>query len=225
MIVVGDVHGRTRELVQLISRHDIKNEIFIQCGDFGIGFLGFQELLDLNYSLKYGNNKLYILRGNHDNPDIFLNKSKYSNIRFVKDYSILNIQNKKILLIGGGVSIDRIERRKNISWWENEEIIVDEKKLKSLSKKNFDILITHVPSRSIFYDVNDSLLQYWIKKDNTLIELIKKENESLDIIRSKINFKTWIAGHYHMTKKIFQEDKNYIILNELEFYEIKCSII
>lgn len=257
MLIIGDTHGKINDFINLIKRYKIENEVLIQVGDFGIGFTLNPSLYDFNYFLMESNNYLYVLRGNHDNPNFFINQEDssylhYSNIEFLKDYSVLNIQNKKILLIGGGISLDRSERRKNVSWWENEEIILDKNKLNELSKEKFDILITHVPCPGTYNDNNKNILNYYLKneekdykklneylkneKENqdkilqiiikysefekTLKESLKIEKEKLIEIKNKINYEYWISGHIHVSNRISEKDKKYIVLNKLEFLSI-----
>jgi len=55
---------------------------------------------------------------------------RLKNIEFVKDYSLLNINNENVFFIGGSISIDR-HRRNFLTHWEEE-------KIKTL--ENFDFL-------------------------------------------------------------------------------------
>ena len=225
MIVIGDTHGKINDFINLIKRYKIENEVLIQVGDFGVGFTLNPSLGDFNYFLMENNIYLYILRGNHDDPKFFINQEEksqlhYSNIEFLKDYSVLNIQNKKILLIGGGISLDRQERKENVSWWSGENIVLDVDRLKGLSKEKFDVLITHVPCPGIFIDDDNYTLKYWTNIDKSLNESLKIEKEKLLEIKSNIDYEYWISGHMHISNRISQNNKKYIILNELEFLSI-----
>ena len=68
----------------------------------------------LNAVLRKINSVLYCIRGNHDDPSYFndniINKS---NVKLIKDYSIISVGDKNILCIGGAVSIDRKYRISN----------------------------------------------------------------------------------------------------------------
>ena len=48
---------------------------------------------------------------------------KYSHIKFISDYSIIQTIDGNILCIGGATSIDRVARILNKSYWDNENII------------------------------------------------------------------------------------------------------
>lgn len=90
---------------------------------------------------------LYIVRGNHDDPNWFKDdkfleiKSELSNINFVSDYIVININDENFLMIGGAVSVDRtVQRQKSyVAWCEDEKLNFDIDKVKDL--KNIDRMI------------------------------------------------------------------------------------
>lgn len=213
MIAIGDVHGKIDTLAKKLYTFD--NEIFIQVGDFGIGFLEDYYIRRLDDSLVPNNNKLYIIRGNHDDPSYFKHPPKYKQIELLKDYSVITDKDgREILCIGGGVSIDRTHRTKDISWWEDESMFYKK------TKKKFDILITHVPQKTIFKSLLiPGLFDYYFKIDKNLLEDTNKEEEILKKIEKDINFKLTISGHLHFSKTIVQNDKTYKVLEELEFFK------
>lgn len=218
MIYIGDVHGKIYLLTEKIKY--IYNKNFICLGDFGIGFTNINLDL-LNNILKQNKNFLYIIRGNHDNPEYFNNKWFSSNIKFVKDYTILNLENKKILCIGGGTSIDKKRRIVNFSYWENENIIYNEEKIKKLKKYKFDVLCTHVPCPDIFFNPQgDKIVEDWAGNDIELQKTLEEEKNILRKIKSQINFYVWISGHFHINQTIKNENKIYKILDELELWEL-----
>ena len=82
------------------------------------------------------------MRGNHDNPNIWINNTfKYSNIKLIQDYETKIFNNKKYLFVGGAISVDRKQRKEGIDYWNNEKFILDEDKLNTFS--DIDIVITH----------------------------------------------------------------------------------
>ena len=56
MLIIGDVHGKINEYLQLIKNRKHS----IQLGDFGVGFVDIPEL-PINHRF---------IRGNHDNPEL-----------------------------------------------------------------------------------------------------------------------------------------------------------
>ena len=76
MIIIGDIHGKFAELTEQLTRLQIEHTTLIQVGDFGVGFFPLAEeqaqLAALNDVLRTGDNQLYVIRGNHDNPAYFI---------------------------------------------------------------------------------------------------------------------------------------------------------
>jgi UDP-2,3-diacylglucosamine pyrophosphatase LpxH len=135
LIFIGDVHGEFHELTHKLANHNIRNSTFIQVGDFGVGFMSKENeihlLGKLNDRLKADRNVMYVIRGNHDDPAYFDGKLVYSNLIFLEDYSVLEIEEKTILLIGGAISVDRTSRTLNKTYWADEGFVLDQKKLRS----------------------------------------------------------------------------------------------
>lgn len=76
--VIGDTHGIencTKLIEDDLESNFMMNGSYIHVGDFGIGFKEFEDdvrdLYNLNTLLQKYNNKLYVVRGNHDNPRYF----------------------------------------------------------------------------------------------------------------------------------------------------------
>ena len=114
IILVGDIHGEYSRLRYNINRLNHEDAYIIQVGDFGMGFYKLNYYKNevfpkLNETLVNRNCHLYVIRGNHDDPEYFKqtnNPFDFSNITLLEDYSELTLLSKSILLIGGAVSID-----------------------------------------------------------------------------------------------------------------------
>ena len=74
-VTFGDVHGNWTYISKYIESYDISDMDIFSVGDFGIGFhladVELRQLIRINTFLKDRNNKLYIVRGNHDSPNYF----------------------------------------------------------------------------------------------------------------------------------------------------------
>jgi len=85
------IHGDYINLLYQITRREITNAIFIQEGNFGLGFhdpgYDIQTLTGLNNFLIKSKNTLYIARGNHDNPFFrtHCEELQFTNIFFVEN--------------------------------------------------------------------------------------------------------------------------------------------
>ena len=220
IIFIGDIHGKFNSISNFIDRINIKNTQFIQVGDFGLGFNvhDIDNLTILNKKLEESKNFLYIIRGNHDCPKYWkpLNiLKKLNNIYFVPDYTYMKINELQYLFVGGGISIDRSKRIINTSYWKNEEIILDDSKL----NQKIDILVTHVPLRSVFLEFTGNI-DYWFQNDKQLKKDLDKEEEILSKIFQKTKPKYWISGHFHISQKIIFENCEHITLSIEEFKKI-----
>ena len=206
--VIGDIHGYFGELYNVIS-NDLSDSIIIIAGDIGLGFRHISKyrsiFFKINAKLKEINSYILMLRGNHDDPSYFNGKKvQYSNFKTIKDYTVVQTKNHNILCVGGGLSIDRCARLVNISYWNDEEVKYDEKKLDEIHKNNIviDSVITHTYPRVPNIKTSDKILQSWMEIDSTLKLSLDKEDESMIKLQEKLetfnHIKIWVCGHLHI---------------------------
>ena len=198
--------------------------------------LGYDEECDLNFDLaaflpqtgfdeflKGRNSQLYIIRGNHDMPSYFSQTNKKGNIHFLKDYSLLEINNKKLLLIGGAISIDRTHRVEGSSYWKDEAFNFDEKLLtKTLEGiDKVDIVVTHnAPTEFWPYELSPTV-QHFLERDKPLFtDLVNERNAHSNLMKQLNRFKPryWYYGHFHAKYKGEYEGIKYRLLDEMEIY-------
>ena len=200
--MVGDLHGDFCSNLLGNFRENMSklfNSTFIQVGDFGLGFQSVindvKELREFNDFLEKNNNTMYVIRGNHDNPEFFNGKFTYSNLKLIPDYSVLNLEGKNFLCVGGGTSIDRLRRAPGISYWEDE-------KIKEITNEypEIDVLVTHVPHREVLgHDKPHDLLNHYMKMDITLHAKIEREVAVLNGIFDSVKPRVWYSGHLHFS--------------------------
>jgi DNA repair exonuclease SbcCD nuclease subunit len=155
MYFLGDTHG-VRSAMHAIDKKKLDTTTIIHVGDLGLGFQSItndiRDLCALDEFCQQSGINFYAIRGNHDNPifwkqEFGLRLPKFYNIHLVDDYSIINIESKNILCVGGAISIDRLIRASEHppTWWRNERFYLDFEKLNlTLSKINtIDIVVTH----------------------------------------------------------------------------------
>lgn len=238
IILVGDIHGDLNIIAYHQKMNKITNSLYIQLGDFGIGFKNkFKEIQTLEYYndiFKKKHNYVYAIRGNHDDPSYFDGSFDKSNIKLVKDYSThsfnINGFNLNILFLGGAVSIDRIERKgyltngKNGSdWWKGEEFIFNPEQLKTFT--NIDIVVTHTaPSICLPFSSGD-IVNYYKNIDKNLETDLLNERELLtetyNILKENNNLKYWIYGHFHKSLQDIKNDTKFICVDMNRFYSIQ----
>lgn len=230
MIFVGDTHGSLTNFLFECKKFNIKDIDVIHLGDFGVGFtLNGKTNVDsfdyANEELKNSNIRMYVVRGNHDNPRYWSGNQIFSNIHFIPDYSVLNIENKNILFLGGAISLDRSIRTSNVSWWANENFILDERKLNEY--EFIDIVASH--SAPIFTppNINGCIVNEWVAKDGAGLrwELLAERDalcRAYDIlINNGNNITHWFFGHFHQTITHQEEDTLFKGLDINEIYKLR----
>ena len=157
---LGDIHGNFNVIHHYIKKLDIKDAHIIQVGDFGVGFKSIEKekrLLEMYHDRLVKNNvTVWAIRGNHDyKPHFDLDPFGFTNIKLIPDYTVLELFDKRILCVGGAVSVDRTWRytskQKNgifdnqvlgvESWWPDEIFQLNKEKVCEM--KNIDIVVTH----------------------------------------------------------------------------------
>lgn len=205
--IVGDIHNNWSFIYNFFA--DKKDCYVIQVGDFNIGLnktnhAAEQELIWLNKYLFERNIKMYIIRGNHDNPAFFKGNHIYSNLELLPDYSIREINKEKILFIGGAISINRSQATYGIDWFDDEKFVLDEKRLKEIN--GVTMLITHnTPDFCEPLHFSRVVYQY-LPMDNGLLEELKYERKlhtkAWNILKEKNKIMFYFNGHMHESHEL-----------------------
>jgi predicted phosphodiesterase len=198
MFILGDIHGNFNYLRYLINTIGNKGPI-IQVGDFGMNnnIKNMEALLfGLNKLLGENGNKLYVIRGNHDNPYFWQGNHIYENIQLLPDYTIKTIEGKRVFFVGGAISIDR---KVNPYYWVDEVFVYD--KDKTFEARDIDIVVTHTAPNYVFpLGINDLVRHYAQDDPNLITELyIEREQmaEMCDMLMFNNNITHHFYGHFH----------------------------
>lgn len=235
IIAAGDIHADLQQIAYYQKANKLKNTLFLQCGDFGVG--RFNDGLDYkdkiikrlkfyNDSFKAHNNFVYVCRGNHDDPAFFTGEFDQSNIKLMPDYSTLDIEYdnviKKVLFIGGAISIDRTQRKLDISYWEDEIVKFKPEILKTIS--NIDIVITHTAPDFCPPIVKEGL-DYWMQEDEALESDLNIERgimtEIYHQLKTNNTMKYWCYGHFHNNTYMQFNDTKFICVDMNDFYPLR----
>lgn len=230
--VCGDIHGQFKTFnycVERMSEYD-SDMCYIVAGDCGFGFNKQQYYMDVlkkfNEECKDNNIFIFFVRGNHDDRKYFdENIINFSNIKTVKDYSIITYKDHNILCVGGGISIDRTYRlkeelrlnrylpsgfEKKKLYWEDEAPNYDEEILNEIKENRINItdIVTHT-APSFCPPTDKSGIRTWMLLDQALEQDLFNERDCMDKLfeYSKKNFKLekWFYGHFHS----LQNDEEY----------------
>jgi len=248
MIFLGDTHGNFNYVKWYIKQRKIENVDIIHVGDYGVGFINeFKERNNLGMFNKWLRNRgitMHVFRGNHDNPNYFNGDyaegpKAFTNLKFYPDYTVLEIEGKKILGVGGALSIDRLPRRQrtlqearygrdNQYHWEDERFVLDEEKTRAF--RDIDIVVTHTAPEFV-YPVNNGktwpyIVQQFIDNgDDKLAQDLMDERatatEFYRLLRKENDIKWWFYGHFHTDKMEVIGNTTFKLLNINEMYELK----
>jgi predicted phosphodiesterase len=233
IIAIGDVHGEFKEMQsKMVEIMESAGEPvnFVQVGDFGLGFerpkKDHDRLTTINHFLKEKDSNLWVIRGNHDNPGFWQWGCGYefSNIHFVPDDSVVELDGKSCYFAGGAVSVDRCKRTQGIDYWKGEQYNVDN--IQFPIPYPVDILFTHDVYHPVSpFGTTSDTLKYWCEKDEELMG---------DIVYSQIVFKnlydsiykinpnfSWYHGHYHEPHVTNNDGQVVHSLSILEFKEVR----
>jgi predicted phosphodiesterase len=158
LLFLGDIHGNFNLINQYIKLYELKDCHIIQVGDFGVGFNTLEKekraLKMVHDECVKHNIFVWAIRGNHDYKPYFDNDPfEFTNIKLVKDYEILELEGKRILCVGGAVSVDRswrytkeqrngnFEVKPGQTWWSDEIFVLDRDKI--IDMKDINIVVTH----------------------------------------------------------------------------------
>ena len=198
------------------------------------------------------NVNILMIRGNHDNPYYFKYDllDICDRIKLLPDYSIIN---NEILCIGGAVSIDRTHRIEeknqwtciidenvyslgknyvyNIpgfghiegdTYWKDEIVVYNEDILNNIKDINIQHVITHT-CPNFCKPITTSPIQYWLDRDQNLLEEINKERNILTKVYDKLiadnhPLKTWSYGHYHDSWKDYINGVKFTMIDKMDSY-------
>lgn len=222
IILLGDSHDLRRLFIIVQRKPNIDNLDIVSVGDNGIGFCGreFDEvyLKRISDECKKRNIRLFVQRGNHDDPKIWTERNyQFSNLFLVPDYTpAIFPNNKTALLVGGGVSIDRSARREGLDYWSDE--------ITPYIKQNqkFNCLFGH-DCPDYFNNSTDSLwsspYQQYLLDDADLLNDALDQRNVMGQIVSDIQCEFIFSGHYHSSVSEEKFGIKYRCLNIEELLE------
>lgn len=223
---LGDIHGSVRSILKW--NREVSNSILWQVGDFCIPVW---DMFNLANKLAERGNSVFVTRGNHETCD-FKNQSygDKNNLTLLADYSVVEIEGKKILNIGGGISLDRVDRLEFAKKYPNidnyyrtdEAVVFDKNKLENY--RDIDILVTHVIAPELTPLNNTGLVERFAQYDPNLLTDLKQERENIrniiDTLQKNNKIEFWIAGHLHLHYRVNYNDTKIIGLDIDEMYQI-----
>lgn len=208
--ITGDTHGDPNRF--LCSREEktwTQEDTVIICGDFGFLFENNESENAFLDALEARPYTVAFIDGNHENfPAIFSypeeqwNEGRVHRIRrnilHLMRGQVYNIEGKKIFTFGGGYSRDRMRRKLNVSFW-NEELPSSEEYHEAVRNlrehgNRVDIVLTHTGPKGI------------IRRMGCVPDPHEAELTGfLEYLMYEIQFERWIFGHWHRDEDITEQ--------------------
>jgi len=214
IILTGDTHGDYYDITKIL--HDCvclnEHDTLVILGDAGFNYYENTRDTFLKEVTKDINFNILCIHGNHEkrpntigtykekvwNDGIVYYEEEYPHLLFAKD-GIFNIDNNRILVIGGAYSVDKFYRlKRGWKWFEDEQPSQEIKDyIETIVKENneFDYVFTH--TCPISYEPTEMFLSYVNQN-----EVDKSTEIWLEKIKNSIEYKHWYCGHYHTNKDI-----------------------
>lgn len=207
--ITGDTH---REFYKLHDVEKNKDNMLIILGDVGINYYLDERDKKLKEQLNSYNIKLFCIQGNHEERpenistykeiDMFGGKvfieEEYPNLIFAKNGELYDIDNKKVLVIGGAYSVDKNYRIiYGYPWFKDEQLNKEEMDniLNKYKGQYIDIVLSH--TCPLKYEPTEVFMKCIDQSD-----VDKSMEKFLDRVEESINYDKWYCGHYHTEKQI-----------------------
>lgn len=189
-----------------IDEKGIRNAVILHVGDGEEGITFWPEDFQA-YSDEFAKRSILYLgmRGNHCDPKLFDGSIDFPNFKLVPDYTRLSVNEESWLLIGGAISIDRMDRTKGTDWWPGEKFQLRRELLAPA-----DVLVTHSGPRWIGPTSSNDFVDLFAQceLDLTGADLIGEletermlHEEVFRIVRPR----HWYLGHFHQPDLITHE--------------------
>ena len=194
MLIVGDTHGDTGNLIALLDYcWDNGHTNIVQLGDWGYIFPSSFRQSDVSLLLQNRGIHMYFIDGNHDHhPFLRLLPNKKDNvapgITYLPRGTYCTIESTMFASLGGAASIDYASRIEGKDYWKDLECVNqnDVDRLDSAA----DVLLIHDSPDYMpeFPPVDDTTFNLRVDNNKHLI------NQAIDIVKPELI----LHGHMHL---------------------------
>lgn len=249
MFIIGDTHGLPTLLNVLqdfwckptpiptqlgLSQpvnptEDITDATFIHVGDVGLGFdpieVDIHNLQVIDKLLQEKQCKMYMIRGNHDNPHFwnysYVYKHKLLAIELVNDFMVREIEKEMVLFIGGATSIDRNLRTLGKDYWLDEGVPQIPLDVMDMKGQYYDVtmVVTHCAPFDTHPLIDNPIARFGEQLGKELIA----ERQYLSDLRDRLpkTVKRWYYGHYHTSSVNYDQHIRYECVDENTIVECR----
>jgi len=200
IIVTGDLHCQWFWLQELIKQQ--KPDVVLCCGDFGY----WPEVVPHKLrpkNIKTFGAKVYFCDGNHEHHwqlKELINNEIAENVFYMKRGTILELDGKTIMFMGGAHSIDKCVRTLGKDWFP-EELITQQDVMNLNPNLKVDIMITHTCPNE--FGVQGTL--GFTEKDSS--------QDALSYLLEAYKPAEWYFAHFHKAHAGKHNNCNWICLD------------
>lgn len=212
--ITGDTHGEFSRIEKFCHVFQTtKDDILIILGDAGINYFGesdnklkkYLQSLPITFFCIYGNHEerpenIKTYKEVKKFSGIVYQEDAYSNLLFAKDSEIYNLNQKKVLVIGGAFSVNKeLMIQNGYKWFKDEQpsFKIKQKVLENLEKNNnkVDVILSHTcPYKYLPHEM------FHIGVDQNKVD--QSLERFLDKLENSVNYQKWYCGHFHTDKII-----------------------
>jgi UDP-2,3-diacylglucosamine pyrophosphatase LpxH len=229
VIVIGDVHRQWEALADTLRTYGITQQELIQVGDFGVGFGSRSdeeaELRALDAVLADTGNTLWVIRGNHDDPAYFTGAALVpcARIRFVPDYSLLTVDGRTVLCVGGATSSDRVLRTPSRDYWPDEGFSLDEQRIAGLNLEGLWAVVTHT-APDFAPPLRLHTPPFSVPGDPDLFTDLRRERSAVTRLHTLLSARArpayWFYGHFHASAREDIAGTRFVMVASMELYGV-----
>lgn len=212
----GDVHGQIDDLLRRLDYKKIPHtadQIIVLLGDVVVNYNRTLNEYVHKQKLQDSGRTYFCIHGNHEmrpeNIETYHEKSNefgtfyvednYPNLLFAKDGEIYNLDNRKVLVLGGAYSVDKWYRLSSGYQWFADEQISPEKRNEIFNRikkiKKVDLVVSHTCPEQ--WQPTDLFLR---GLDQSTVD--KSMEEWLSKVEQVLEYDHWLFAHFHANRMI-----------------------
>ena len=207
--LIGDLHTNYKQFKeQFENDKSLRDCIFIFLGDmdFRDEETAYNQFKKLDKQLTERNIKSYVIRGNHDNPNLWSSQTdlwlKFTSFKPIDSNTRININGNIGIIISGAVTINRADLTEGVNYWSEYDKIDLPSDYIDFGEglKNIDFVIGHTgPVHSDIFKEQQTGCERYLK-DGFLVQDLDNEQKLLRGVLRRYRPKRWYCGHYHFEK-------------------------
>jgi Icc-related predicted phosphoesterase len=202
---IGDIHGNFDYYSKYLIADSKRS---IQVGDFGIGFAG-AHWHDKVSDWMIDNPNHQFIRGNHDDP---------ARCKTMPNYIADGTVQDDMMFIGGAWSIDQAYRTPGVSWWEDEELSIEQ------FNTLIDVYATVRPNIMVTHDGPMAATDHMFIKSGLAMfsgKLIPtRTGQALQAMFEIHQPSLWVYGHWHTTARAMIGRTEFVCVGENDVFDV-----